>query len=149
MRTFSQDLRERIIAARKAGHSAQEIALLFQVSKRTVERFWSKYQKTGAVLSKPRGGYRRSQLEKHDGMLRRWIAENKGITLAELQSRIVQVLGIKLGTTALWHRLEHLGLSYKKNAARRRAKPSGPPGRPPKLAKVPKKLGGSKAGLYR
>jgi transposase len=73
-------------------------------------------------------------LEKHDATLRNWIREDKGLTLAQLQVRLHQDLGIKLGTTALWHRLEQLGLSYKKNAARRRAKPAGPPGCPPKVA---------------
>jgi hypothetical protein len=54
-----------------------------------------------------------------------------------------------VGNTALWHRLEKLGLSYKKNAARRRARPGGPPGRPPKLAPRAGKLGARKTGLSR
>ena len=149
MRTYSQDLRERIVAARETGHSAQEIARFLRVSKRSVERFWKKYLETGAVLPKQRGGYRRSRLEKHDHCLRRWIKEDKGLTLAELRSRIARDLGIELGTTALWHRLEHLGLSYKKNAARRRTRPAGAPGRPPKMAKPAKKLGSPKTGLSR
>ena len=121
MPTYSFDLRERIIAAREDGHSAEEVARLFRVSRRSVERYWKAYQTTGAV----------------------------DITLAELRERITQDLGITVGNTALWHRLERLGLSYKKNAARRRARPGGPPGRPPKLARATKKLAGSKAGLYR
>jgi transposase len=36
--------------------------------------------------------------------------------------RLSKQLDIRIGTTALWHRLEKLGLSYKKNAARRRAR---------------------------
>jgi len=144
MRTCTQDMRERIVAARRAGHSAEELARLFGVSKRSVERYWTQYLETGAVAAKPRGGYRRSRLEKHDTTLQRWIREDRGLTLAQLQARLAQELGIRLGTTALWHRLENLGLSYKKNAARRRAKPGGPPGRPPKLASPPKTMGGAK-----
>ena len=147
MRTYSSDLRERIIAARERGQSAQEIARLFRVSKRSVERYWQKYQSTGAVEPKQRGGYRRSRLAEHDQTLRAWIKEKKELTLAELQERIARDLKIKVGTTALWHRLERLGLSYKKNAARRRARPGGPPGRPPKLAGATRKLGGSKTRL--
>jgi len=144
MRTYSQDLRERIIAVRQEGHSAQETAQLFRVSVRSVERYWKKYQTTGAVQPRQRGGYRRSCLEGHDPQLRAWLGEKKDLTLAQLRARLAQELGIKVGTTALWHRLEHLGLSYKKNAARRRAKPGGPPGRPPKLASPPKTMGGAK-----
>jgi len=149
MRTYSGDLRERIVAAREQGHSAQEVARLFRVSKRSVERYWKKYLSTGAVEPKQRGGYRRSRLAEHDQRLRDWIKEKKDLTLAQLQERIARDLGVKLGTTALWHRLERLGLSYKKNAARRRARPGGPPGRPPKLATATKKLGSSKTRFPR
>lgn len=147
MQTYSRDLRERIVAAREKGHGAEEIARLFRVSKRSVERYWKKYLSTGAVEPKQRGGYRRSRLENHDHTLRRWIKEEVGLTLAQLQQRIAQDLGVKLGTTALWHRLERLGLSYKKNPARRRARPARHPGRPPTVAKGSKKLGGRKTHL--
>ena len=149
MRTYSEDLRERIVAARQEGHSAQEVARLFRVSKRSVERYWEKYLSTGSIKPKRRGGYRRSRLQDHDQTLRSWIKEKKDLTLAELQARIARDLKIKLGTTALWHRLERLGLSYKKNVARRRARPGGPPDRPPKLAGAAKKLGGTKTRFPR
>lgn len=147
MQTYSRDLRERIVAAREHGHSAREIARLFRISKRSVERFWQKYLATGGVEPKQRGGYRRSRLEKHDQKLRRWIKEKADITLAQLQERIAQELGIKLGTTALWHRLEGLGLSYKKNPSRRRARPARSAGGSPKVASRTKKLGSAKTGL--
>ena len=114
MRTYSLDLRERIVAARESGHSAQEIARLLRVSKRSVERYWKQYLSTGALAPKQRGGYRRSRLEKHDETLCRWIKEEADLTLAQLQERIGRDLGVQLGITALWHRLERLGLSYKK-----------------------------------
>ena len=149
MRTYSRDLRERIIAARAKGHSTAEVARLFRVSKSSVERYWNQYQRTGKFEPKQRGGYRRSCLEGHDGSLRAWIGEKNDLTLAQLRERILHDLGIKVGNTALWHRLERLGLSYKKNAARRRARPGGPPGRPPKLEAKTRQLGGKKAGLSR
>ena len=149
MRTYSCDLRERIVAAREKGHSTAEVVLLFRVSKASVERYWSQYQRTGKVEPRQRGGYRHSCLEGHDGRLRAWIGEKKDLTLAELRERILRDLGIKVGNTALWHRLERLGLSYKKNASRRRARPGGPPGRPPKLAHKAKRMGAAKTGLPR
>ena len=149
MRTYSLDLRERIIASRKEGHSAGEVARMFLVCRRSVERYWQKYQSTGAVAAKQRGGYRRSCLEGQDENLRAWINAEKDLTLAQLRERICNDLGIKVGNTALWHRLERLGLSYKKNASRCRARPGGPPGRPPKLAAKTRRLGGKKTGLSR
>ena len=149
MRTYSRDLRERIIAARAKGHSTAEVARLFRVSKSSVERYWNQYQRTGKFEPKQRGGYRRSCLEGHDGSLRAWIGEKNDLTLVQLRERILHDLGIKVGNTALWHRLERLGLSYKKNAARRRARPGGPPGRPPKLAHKAKRMESAKTGLSR
>ena len=140
MRTYSTDLRERIVAARERGHSAAEIARLFKVSKRSVERYCKLSATTGSVQPRPRGGYRRSRLEKHDATLRRWMRERSDLTLAELQERIVRKLKVRLGITALWHRLEHLGLSYKKNAARRGAKPARHRPGPPAVAKPAAKL---------
>ncbi len=147
MRTYSCDLRERIIAAREQGQSTAEVAGLFRVSKSSVERYWNQFQRTGKLEPKQRGGYRRSCLEGHDKSLRAWITKQRDLTLAELQERLLQDLGIQVGTTALWHRLERLGLSYKKNAARRRARPGGPPGRPPKLAPPATRVGPAKARL--
>ena len=147
MRTYSRDLRERIVAARERGQSAQEIARLFKVSKRSVERYWKQYSSTGSLEPKQRGGYRRSRLEKHDETLRRWIRQEADLTLAQLQERVRRDLKVRLGITALWHRLERLGLSYKKNAARRRAKSSRHSVRPPAVEKPATRLGDRKARL--
>jgi transposase len=147
MQTYSRDLRERIVAGRQQGQSAQEIARRFGVSKRSVERFWKKYLDTGAIEPKQRGGYRRSRLEKHDRKLRGWIRQKADLTLAELRERIAHELSIKLGTTALWHRLERLGLSYKKKPARLRARPARPATGTPPVAPRAQKLGSPKPRL--
>ena len=121
MKSYSVDLRERIVVARGRGDSAAEVARRFGVSKRSVERYWNLQQQNGSVVGRRRGGYRRSVLEGHDERLRQWIEKEPGLTLAQLGERIRKQLHLSLGPTALWHRLERLGLSYKKNAARRRA----------------------------
>jgi transposase len=122
MRPLSQDLRKRIVAARERGAGTGEVGRRFGVSRKSVERFWNQHCLTGACPPKQVGGYRRSRLEKHDRRLRRWIAEQPDLTLGELQKRCREQLEIAIGITALWHRLEQLGLSYKKNDARRRAR---------------------------
>jgi transposase len=122
MRPLSQDLRQRIIVARERGAGTGEVCQRFGVSRKSVERFWKQHCRTGACQPKQIGGYRRSRLEKHDQTLRRWIAAESDLTLAELQKRCQDQLNVTIGLTALWHRLEKLGLSYKKNDARRRAR---------------------------
>ena len=149
MRTDSTDLRERIVAARERGHSAAETARLFEVSKRSVERYCKLQATTGSLQPKQRGGYRRSRLEKHDETLRRWIQEQPDLTLAELQQRLARKRKVSLGLTALWHRLEHLGLSYKKNAARCGTKPPRHHTGTPAMAKPAARLAHRQARLPR
>lgn len=121
MRPLSQDLRQRIIAARARGAGTGEVCRRFGVSRKSVERFWKQHRLTGECRPKQIGGYRRSRLEKHDRTLRRWIGAQADLTLNELQKRCREDLKVSMGITALWHRLEQLGLSYKK---KRRAPPS-------------------------
>lgn len=112
MRPLSQDLRERIIAARERGDGTGEVC----------QRFWKQHRLTGQCQPKQVGGYRRSRLEKHDRTLRRWLVRESDLTLAQLKERCHQQLDVQIGINALWHRLDRLGLSYKKNDARRRAR---------------------------
>ena len=124
MKSYSVDLRERVVAGRQKGQSAEELAKRFGVCKRSVERYWSRQQETGSVAPKQRGGYRRSRLEGHDETLRGWINAQADLTLEQLRERISIELGIELSVSALWYRLDRLGLSFKKNAPRGRARTS-------------------------
>ena len=121
MRPLSEDLRQRIIAAREKGAGTGEVCQRFGVSRKSVQRFWKQHRLTGHCRPKQIGGYRRSRLRPHERTLRRWIAAQADLTLAELQQRCGEQLGVKIGITALWHRIDRLGSSYKKNDARRRA----------------------------
>jgi transposase len=98
------------------------VAKLFAVCKRSVERYWKAHRSTGSLAPKPRGGYRRSRLAGHDDKLRDWIKADVSLTLEQMRTRLKQELGIEVGVSALWHRLNRLNLSFKKNAARRRAR---------------------------
>ena len=124
MRPLSEDLRRRIIEARQAGAGSVEVSQRFRVSRRTVARLYKQYERSGHLRPKQIGGYRRSRLEKHGRTLQRWIGQKADMTLAEMKERCLQQFGIRIGINALWHRLDRLGLSYKKNDARRRARPA-------------------------
>ena len=124
MRPLSQDLRQRIIAARERGEGTGEVSKRFGVSRKSVERFWKEHCLTGQCLPKQIGGYRQSRLAPHDRKLQRWIQTQPDLSLAQLRERCQEQLAVRIGTTALWHRLRRLGLSHKKNDARRRARPA-------------------------
>ena len=132
-RTYHQQIRERIVASRKEGHSAEAVSKWFKVSKRSVERYWKSHREKGTVKPKRRGGYRRSRLEGHDQTLQKWIREQPDLTLEEIKQRCRAELNVQIGINALWQRLDRLGLSFKKNATRQRAVPSRRAGRSKKV----------------
>lgn len=122
MRPLSDDLRQRIVRAREKGEGVGEVSKRFGVCRSSVERLWRQHQQSGHCRPQKIGGYRRSRLEGHDRLLRRWLTEQVDITLREVQYRCQKQLGVQIGLNALWHRIDRLGLSYKKNDARRRAR---------------------------
>ena len=124
MRPLSQDLRRRIIEARQAGAGSVEVSERFRVSRQTVARLYGQFERTGALAPKQIGGYRRSRLAPHSRTIDRWISRKADISLVELKERCQTELGITIGVNALWHQLRRMGLSSKKNDARRRAGPA-------------------------
>jgi len=121
MRALSEDLRERIVGARAAGGSSAEVAERFGVSARSVDRFWQRQRERGHCRVGQLGGYRRSRLEGHEETVAQWITEKNDLSLEAICKRLEDQLGIKLGVSALWYRLEAMGLTYKK---RRFARPN-------------------------
>jgi len=124
MRPLSEDLRRRIIEARQAGAGSVEVSERFRVSRRTVARLVGQYTRHGHWRPKQIGGYRRSRLAPYGRTIDRWISRKADISLVELKERCQTELGITIGVNALWHQLRRLGLSSKKNDARRRAGPA-------------------------
>ena len=87
MRTYSMDLRERVLSAcLNKKDSQKEIAITFGVSPAWVSKIMTRYRKTQAITPLPTGGDRRSiftneQKQKLKGL----IDETPDATLAELQ----------------------------------------------------------------
>jgi transposase len=78
------DLRSRIVSACEAGELTQtEIADLFPVHLKTVEKLWRHFRQTGSAQAKPHGGGVQARLAGHEQDLRRLVAERSDDTLAE------------------------------------------------------------------
>ncbi len=104
------------MAARAAGEGRCEVAERFRVSVDSVDRFWKRFRETGQTHHGKHGGHLRSRLEGHEQNVRDWIEKENDLTLAQLCERLKADLGIKLGVSALWYRLDAMGLSFKKSA---------------------------------
>jgi transposase len=124
MQSYSQDLRDRILRALARGDGPSAVARRFEVSRFFVYQVRDREQETGVRSSFQIGGHRRSRLVEAESTLRAWIAAEPGLTLAELQERLASK-GIGIKTGALWHQLNKWNLTFKKNAARQRARARG------------------------
>jgi transposase len=122
MEPYSEDLRRRIIRARKSGRSAEEVSALYEVNKRSVERYWKRYQETGSYSRDKMGRPAGSILDAHKQKILNWIKEKPGITLEQICERLTEELDIIISIPGLWIRLKKYGMSYKKNDIRKRAK---------------------------
>lgn len=123
MAAYSQDLRERVLRARERGESPTTIARRLEVSRVWVYQVWNRYQQSGERASRKIGGYRRPKLQDSEELLRSWIKAEPDLTLVEICARL-KTQGIGVSPSTLWYRLDRLGLTVKKNAARRRARTS-------------------------
>ena len=120
VRPYSEDLRERAVAAVERGMSRREAAALFGIGASTVVKWVQRFRSTGSVAAKPMGGDHRSRL----GSERAWIVERTeaepDLTLEEVRAELKQ-RGVSVGYGTVWRFFEREEISFKKNRARRRA----------------------------
>ena len=117
---YSEDLRRRVVEAIDGGATIPEAAEQCGVSISSVVRFLKLHRDTGSVSAAKFGGYKEFVLAAHEELVRKLIAEQPDITLAELKARLVQKK-ISVGKSAISRFLIHLKLPFKKKSAGSRA----------------------------
>lgn len=120
---YSNDLRERVVAAVAAGRSCREVAALFGVSVASVVKWSQRYRATGSSAARPMGGHRRRMLEPHRAFLLERLAAVPDLTMPALVSELA-ARGATVHPVTVWRMVRSAGLSFKKNAVRRRAAPA-------------------------
>jgi transposase len=105
---YSQDLRNRIIAARDGGMRTKRVAELFQVSASWVRRVMQRRREHGEQSPRPRGGATVIKIDLDQ--LRQLVQQQPDATARQLHER----LGIKCSVSAVDMALRRLGLSFKK-----------------------------------
>ena len=127
---LSWDLRSRIVSACQAAELTQvEIAHLFQVHLKTVEKLWRHFRRTGSAEAKPHGGGVQAHLAGHEQEVRRLVAAQSDHTLAEYVALLWERHQLVTSVPVLSRTLKALGLPQKKSRSRRwnevARKPSG------------------------
>lgn len=125
-RSYSEDLRSRVLAAVDAGMAVRAIAPVFRVSISYVYKALLRRRRTGETGASARRGHRPRKLTPlQEAALATHVTANPDLTLAKLQAWLESAHGVRLSSAGMWTVLDRLGLSFKKNLARRRAGSSG------------------------
>jgi transposase len=123
-RPYSGDLRRRVVAAVVEQDQARgSVARRFAVGRSTVYRWVEVAQKEGRLEAKPMGGGPEPAIggESEDA-LKRLVATDNHLTLAEYRGRLAAEVGVRVHPWTLGRVLRRLGLTRKKeDAARHRA----------------------------
>jgi transposase len=120
---YSQDLRERVMAAVDGGLGVYSAAPMFRVSVSYIYKALGRRRATGDVTAHKSGGGPKPKLAAYDEALRAQVTRKTDITLVELQTWLANDHAVKVSVGCLWARLRDLGLTLKKVATRRRAGP--------------------------
>ncbi len=113
-KSYSSDLRERVVKSIEGGMSTRESAQYWQVSRSSALAWFRRKQSTGSIEAKRRGGYKKSILETHESWLL-WVVEQEpDITLHELQRRVEEERGRHVYIGALWNFFKRHQISFKK-----------------------------------
>lgn len=136
---YSGDLRESVVRAVRSGRSCAEVAEIFRISKRSVERYIALWKSSGHVASHAKfGGHMKPILEKHASDVEALIKEEPDATLEDLKKALA-ARRVKVGTTTIFRFLKRLGYSNKKNGLWSRAETEGRSSGPRSIQKAAKR----------
>jgi transposase len=114
-RSYSQDLRDRVIAAvDQEGMSCRAAARRFGISDSAAIKWLQGYRKAGRRTPIGTGGHRPSVLKPHRAFLEAALAETPDLTLEALSRRLAAELGVKADTSMLSRFFRREAISFKK-----------------------------------
>jgi len=126
-RAYSQDLRDRVLAAAHACEPYVRVAVRFAVGESTVRGWLRRERRTGSTTPRPnRGAAGRSHLgAAGEALLRTLVADENARTLAELAAALRERTGLAVSVMSVWRACQRLDLRRKKKepAARRAGAP--------------------------
>lgn len=118
--SYSQDLRDRVIAAVDDGMAVRDAAGIFQVSVAYIYKALIRRRVTGeSGINPARGRPPRKLTPEQELQLGAYIRSRPGLTLAQAQAWLMTEHHLQLSTGAMWNAAQRLGLSFKKRPAGR------------------------------
>lgn len=109
-KSYSDDLRHRVVDARCSGMSVDDVSTTFQVSKDCVYRWVKRHKALGSASPKPRGGHKKPKIED----MEKFEAFAKAHAHSTL-SRMKESWEEDVSLMCLSRTLKRLGWTHKKN----------------------------------
>ena len=116
MRPYSQDLRERAIAALEAGETPAEVAARFGIHQSTLEKWWYGWRDTGRCAAWPHASGPERTLQAGDQFIRAEVKTHPDATLEELCERVLEVKGVTASPSMMCRTLPALQLKREKKS---------------------------------
>jgi transposase len=113
---YSNDLRQRAVAAVGSGLSCRAVAKLFRVSVSSVVKWSQRQRETGNADAKPMGGVRRAVLAGQREWLLTRIREKPDLTLQAIRTEL-ESRGVTVSLWAIWKLFASEGITFKKKPA--------------------------------
>ena len=111
---YSQDLRDRVLAAVDGGLKPGAVAELFHVDVSYIYKILIRRRTSGMTTALPWAGGPQPKLKGHHEVLRQHVSENCDATLAEIRTFLLAEHGIEVSVGCLWNALKQLKLPLKK-----------------------------------
>ena len=118
---YSEDLRERVVAAVEGGLSRRQAAELFDVGVSSVIRWVQRFLATGSVAAQPMGGDHRSRLIGEREWILERIEQAPDLTIEELRDEL-KARGVVVGYGTVWRFFAREDITFKKKRAGSRAR---------------------------
>ncbi len=131
---YSQDLRERVLAAVDGGMAVREAAPLFRVSIAFIYKALIRRRLTGETTARPQRCHLEPKLAAYYGAIRTEVGAHPDVTIGELRAWLLAKHGVSASHSVMWTALDRLSLTLKKRCSTRPSRigrtlpPRGRPG---------------------
>lgn len=119
---YSQDLRERVLAAVDGGMAVRTAAPLFRVSIAFIYKALIRRRVSGETTARPQRCHLAPKLSAYHDAIRAEVSAAPDATIGELRAWLFETHGVSISHAGMWTTLDRLGLTLKKSRATRRSR---------------------------
>lgn len=113
-RSYSSDLRGRVLTAISDGLSTRKAAKRFGIGVSTAGAWYRRYRDTGEVAARKQGHPPGSKLDFHEGFILNLVEETPDISLADIAGRLLVERSVSAVPSTVWEFFNKRRITLKK-----------------------------------